>query len=143
MTIPLQLPAEIINPYKFCDDFQRNFRMLKNGEYEIIVNAVSFQLGIKVKKTVIGSGCKLTTSGVLTLYKGFRWNGPNVVQDAMSKIMAAAIHDALYDPKLAAVTGYLDKQTCYYRVCVAQGASKVDAGKDWLGLVLGAWCKSL
>ena len=52
-------------------------------------------LAQKPKSGAAGDGWVLAENGDLLLMKGYRWNGPNVVQDATCKMLASAIHDAL------------------------------------------------
>jgi hypothetical protein len=84
-----------------------------------------------------GALMELTSDGLLTLWKGYRWNGSSFVQDTPACMRASAFHDALC--KLIS-RGLLPASTrpvadkLYYDLCREDGMSWLQAKVRYAGL---------
>jgi len=80
---------------------------------------------------------ELTSDGLLTLWKGYQWNGSSFVQDTPACMRASASHDALC--KLIS-RGLLHASTrpaadkLYYDLCREDGMGWLQAKVRWAGL---------
>ena len=73
--------------------------MLKYHEYGneyIVYKSYTIELDFSINKNVEYKNISLNEFGLLTLKKGFKWNGCNALPDTKCNLRASAIHDALY-----------------------------------------------
>jgi hypothetical protein len=84
-----------------------------------------------------GALMELTSDGLLTLWKGYRWNGSSFVQDTPACMRASAFHDALCK---VISRGLLPASTrpaadkLYYDLCREDGMSWMQAKIRYAGL---------
>jgi hypothetical protein len=89
-----------------------------------------------------GASMELMTDGLLTIHRGFWWNGSTFVQDTSYCMRASAFHDALCRMMAqgllpAFVRPVADK--LYYDLCIEDGMGWLQAKVRWAGLrVYGA-----
>ena len=131
-----------IDCFQFQKDFLEWTECNEDGTYTMQVDIV-MDLKSKPRSGAVGDGWILSNAGQLTLLKGYTWNGPNVVQDAVSKMLASAVHDVLCTKECWNQYGYWRKQAIYTDIMKAQHSGWFAAEADRLGLLLGCWTSIL
>lgn len=140
-------PVEI-DPYVFDSDFQHYFDMTPDGLYRTNCDLV-IHLGER-PRTQRGSanpGCcspmwTLDDNGDLYISKGYTWNGPTFLDDAMCRMLGSLVHDILCEDEAMAGGGcysYWHRHTFFSRICRAQGEAAAMAFMSLWGLRLGNW----
>ena len=83
----------------------------------------------------------LTSSGIMTLKRGFAWNGANFVIDRKSNMVASAFHDALYKLMRMRLLDHKEwrlADTVYAELQERDGACKISIMLDMLGLKIAS-----
>lgn len=138
-----QVPIELldVDPYQFQPHVLTWIDTAKTGKYRLLKN-LAIPLSVQPKRMAGGSCWTLSQSGILYLWKGYTWNGANVVPDNPQRLLASAIHDALCTARGKECINYFQRHAIYRRVMLAQGATKAEAWGDFLGLVLWNWTRN-
>ncbi len=98
------------------------FRRIYNYKYQLIED-YSCSTGI-IGWEYENDWVKLTREGLLTLKKGYAWNGANCFPDLESIIKPSAVHDALYQLGRLKVLPYQCKNIAdmlLYKMCLECG----------------------
>lgn len=139
--------AENIDPYKFQSDDNAWYKREKDGTY-VYIRSIVVELKVKprIQNGKENAGCcgnswTLSEDGKLLMYKGYRHNGPNFVDDAACRMLAAGIHDALCSPEAEGAYSYWQLQKFYSDICEAQGEKKWFAKTQFVGLLMFYWLK--
>jgi len=80
---------------------------------------------------------ELTSQGLLTLYKNFKWNGSTFVQDTPMCMRASAFHDALsklISQNLISALFKITVDKLYFKICRDDGMSWLQAKIRYAGL---------
>ena len=78
------------------DHNQMNFRTLKNYKYQLTENLV-VNTGLAVEKEINTDFIHLTRIGILTIKKGYAWDGASgPTWDDNKNIIPSCVHDAFY-----------------------------------------------
>jgi hypothetical protein len=126
-----------LNPYVFQSDFLEFCHRAGPKNYTL-TRTIVIELGTKPNGSCSGTGWTLSEMGELTLLKGFRSNGPNVVPDSACRMLAAFVHDALCSKQAKGAYGYWRKNKIYADIMRAQGGGAMSY-VDFAGLLLGNW----
>jgi hypothetical protein len=104
------------------------------GDYKYITAAVeTYETGIETETLHAVSHCELMPSGVLTIKKGYAWDGPSgPTIDTSSLMRGSLVHDSLYQLLRETDFGAADthdqrrKQAdeILYRICIEDGMRK-------------------
>ena len=88
-------------------------------------------------------GARLEGDGDLVIESGSKWNGPNVVDDAVCRMLASLVHDILCTPGMLGAYGYTERQRIYRDILVAQGEARWFANVQFGLLWLGNWAMTI
>lgn len=75
--------------------------------------------------------------GLLTVRKGYAWDGSTAVRDCDSCMLASLAHDALYQAMHGGVLDWKCRKACdrvYYDLCVAKGMNRLQAWIRYKGI---------
>jgi hypothetical protein len=118
-----------------------NYTIAKNPHLYFLEESISVQTAI-IGHPANGASMELMSDGLLTIYRGFWWNGSTFVQDTPECMRASAFHDALcrmMAQGLLPVSVRSAADKLYYELCREDGMSWLQAKVRWAGLrVYGA-----
>lgn len=135
MTAPV---IHACNPYRFEPDVLEWLKMDGLGNY-MLVRDVVIRIGFKPSKAVKIAKAELTAGGDLLLSRGFRFNGPNVIADRPTRLLASLVHDALCNEEFSGCYSYWRKNRIYADIEIAQHEPRWMAELHFLGLLAGNW----
>ncbi|CAK0771389.1 hypothetical protein CCP3SC5AM1_720013 [Gammaproteobacteria bacterium] len=105
----------------------KNISYIKRGPYQLMVS-FSIYINILIDKDINYRGASLSSTGTLTIYEGFLWDGPTGYPFHDNDFMRPSlIHDALY---LFIRDGYLsinnrkEADLLFYKLCLEDGMNK-------------------
>lgn len=127
-----------INPYAFQGHDLAFVERLRDGNYRIC-KPVEINLGYKPKMTCAGEYWALTVCGILYVYPGFEFNGPSVIADLPTRMLASLVHDILCDDKSTGAYSYYRKQKIFSDIEEAQGEPWIMSSLHLVGLLAGNW----
>lgn len=144
-------PLEV-DPYVFQEDDNSWYERHPDGNYVVKQDLI---IKLKVKpvspKKGVSPGCAgdhfvLSEDGDLYIMKGFTFNGPDFLDDAACRMLAAMVHDALCTAEARGQYSYWQKNKFFGDICNAQGDAlqlgriKIRFGNLWfVGLLAGNW----
>lgn len=126
------------NPYKFEPDVLEWLKMDGLGNY-MLCRDVVIHLKHKPRKAVKCGRSELTAEGFLLLRHGFRFNGPNVIADRPTRLLASLVHDALCKEEFRDCYGYWRRNRIYADIEIAQHEPRWLAELHFIGLLAGNW----
>lgn len=126
------------NPYRFEPDVLECLKMDGNGNY-MLCRDVVIRLGYKPARAVKVRRCELLEDGELLLSRGFRFNGPNVIADRPTRLLASLVHDALCNEEFSGCYSYWRKNRIYADIEIAQHEPRWLAELHFIGLLAGNW----
>lgn len=132
-----------INPYTMQHQPLAWIRVNDGGTYSLVV-PLTIVLGKcpRPGKWCI-KGARLEGDGDLAVQLGSEWNGPNVMDDAVCRMLASLVHDILCSTGMLGAYSYLDRQRIYRDILIAQGEARWSAALQYAGLVLGNWTTTI
>lgn len=122
-------------PHYGVDGRLKKFRVLENYHIFLVV--------VQPAEHIDYGHIHLSSAGVLTIDKGWEWDGPSgTALDTVNSIRASGIHDALcllMRLKLLPRKMRRKADRIYRRVCKEDGMRRWRRTKQWLGLRLFGW----
>lgn len=115
------------------------YQIIKQYKYRL-AEKISYDLGFNTNMDHICRWFRLSDDK-LTVYKGYCWNGSNVVQDTKMSLEASLVHDVLCQliAQRLLPERFLPKANKLYRdMCIRGGMSKIRANMRYLGLKIGS-----
>ena len=114
----------------------------RSGYKYQLARTYTIGINIKPKKSIITNFIDLTTTGTLTIFDGYAWDGPSgPVIDTKENMRASLVHDALYqlmrNKKLTAKAYKVKADKLFMKICREDGVPRTTAYIYYLGLRLG------
>lgn len=114
----------------------------RSGYKYQLASDYSLAISIKPPLTIATKYIRLETTGSLTIFEGYAWDGPSgPVRDTKENMRASLVHDALYQLmrlRYLSAKRYKNRaDRLFQKICIIDGVSHPTAYAYYLGLKLG------